>query len=79
MPPIAQDDEDFKTFNCAADSQKTMGTLKLLTESMQYDFTVALDLLRVIRPFSFLNSRNHKHANIEALNFEKLFFIGWPH
>ena len=54
VPPIAEDDEDFKTFNCAADRRKTMGTLKLLTESMKYDLTVSLDHIRVIRPFSFL-------------------------
>ena len=41
-----------KPLTDAADRRKTMGTSKLLTESMQYDFTVALDHIRVIRPFS---------------------------
>ena len=40
-----------KLLTDAADRRKTMGTLKLLIESMQYDFTVALDHTRVVRPF----------------------------
>jgi len=51
----------------AANRRKTMGNLKLLTESMQYNFELALNHVRVIRSFFFSTNFQHKrHANSET-------------
>ena len=46
-----KDDEVFKTFNYCRRSPKNDGDFKTLLESMQYNFTVALDHVQVIRSF----------------------------
>jgi len=65
----------FKTFTDAANRRKTMGTLNFYLESMQHNFKLALNHVRVIRSF-FQNFRNNKHAILEALNFENSSLLG---
>jgi len=47
----SKNDGDFKTFNDAANRRKTMGTLNFYLESMQHNFKLALNHVRVIRSF----------------------------
>jgi len=75
MPPIAEKTMGtLKLLTGAANRRKTMGTLKLLTESMQYNFELALNHVRVIRSFFYklstqtgMQTQKHKLENSSLL------------
>jgi len=65
-----------KLLTDAANRRKTMGTLKLLTKSMQYNFELALNHVRVIRSFFYLKTFNTKNMQTQKFKLENSSLLG---